>query len=375
MPSEERIWTAQLADSHPGAHGPLRLRLRLDGDGRITWAEPLIYPLHRGVEKLFESRDYRQALMLVDRHDWHSAFGSELSLALTIEAMACLAVPARATWVRTMLAELNRVIHHLRWLGETLRELARAGGRSDQLAAARAAREALIDVHEAVTGGRLHPMYLRPGGLRADLPAGWGPRLTDAAAAARLVLPGLRRELDEAEPQLRGVAVLDRDSAIAFGASGPVARAAGLELDLRFDDPYCAYPALEQQGVLRRVTHHSGDAFARLLVLADELPVSLDCLQACARELNASEGEPVNVRLPRSLRLPQGRGYGWAETPTGINGCYLDSRGGTEPYRLRLRTASFGNAQAMSHALPGTRLDQLPAALMSFFLVAGDLAK
>lgn len=379
---ERRTWALDVGDTHPASHGPIALDLRITAAGDvavgdavgsgevITFAEPLIQPIHRGVEKLFESRDYRQALMLADRHDWHSALGSELGLALTLESMLGITVPERATWLRTLLSELSRAIHHLRWLGETA---AVVGPDLAVAQAARAARERLIDLSEQATGGRLHPMVVAPGGLRSDINDEWLEALTATATTVRIVAADLARWAD-GTPELVGVGVLPLADAVGFGTSGPVARASGLALDLRFDDPYCAYSELIEAGALTRVVREAGDAQARMQVLAEELTISLDCIGACAARLIDQPG-PISVRLPRSLRVPEGTGYGWTENPTGINGWLVVSRGGPEPYRLKLRTASFNNAAAMSHVLVGTDVADLPITLMSFLLVAGDLGK
>lgn len=376
-------WTLAIDPDHPGMNGPLAFDLRVSNTGDdeiIEWVEPRIAPLHRGVEKLFESRDYRQVLMLADRHDWHSAFGSELGLALTLESQLGITVPARATWIRTLLAEVNRAIHHLRWLGETTVELDRETGMEPPLSAyqlrdrARQTRDALIDTLESISGGRLHPMLVQPGGLRADAPAGWTAEVTQAATGAESVAHELTDWADNAK-QATGVGVLTTEAALTFAVSGPVARSSGLELDLRFDEPYCAYPDLIAADVLTRETTQNGDAQARFQVLAAELAVSLAVIRHCAIALDDMGPGPVAVKLPRSLRLPEGDGYGWTENPTGINGWYLVSRGGTEPYRLRIRSASFANSQALSHILVGTPVRELPIAVMSFLLVTGDLAK
>ena len=375
----ERQWALHLNPQHPAGHGPITLTLRVDSlrdDATILWAEPHIIPLHRGVEKLFESRDYRQALMLADRHEWHSAFGSELGLALTIEAMAGMTVPDRATWIRTTMAELNRAIHHLRWFGETVGQLAGEEPAGISLRnEARRARDALVLLHEAMSGGRLHPMLVVPGGVREDTPSGWVRSLSARVEeSAQLVVP--LREWLARRPDLAGVGVLGPELATAFGVTGPVARASGAPLDLRLDDPYIGYSELANSGELRRSTATAGDSSARLQVLLDELDISFQCLARCAVELNAPSNQgPVNVRLPRSLRLPEGSGYGWTENPSGINGWFLMSRGGPMPYRLKLRTASFANAQAFCHVVVGSTVCDLPAILMSFLLVGGDLGK
>lgn len=365
--TSERVWTLTLGPEHPAGHGPLAFRLQVDSDEVVTWAEPLIHPLHRGVEKLFESRDYRQALMLADRHDWHSAFGSELGLALTIESALGIAVPPRATLIRTLMAELVRSIHHLRWLGESAWELSRD---ESLRIAARTVRERLTLAHEAISGGRIHPMLVQIGGLRSDAPSDWTVDVAPALAVCDRLA-----EWAESLVALAAVGVLPSRDALEFAVSGPVGRASALALDLRFDDPYCAYPSLISEGILTRSIRSAGGAQARFEVLAEELRVSLHCVEFCLGLLPETAGEPVNVRLPRTLRVPEGDAYGWTENPTGINGWYLVSRGGPEPYRLKVRTASYANAQALSHILPGTLVSQLPAALMSFLLVSGDLAK
>lgn len=380
--SLDREWTLRVDSQHPAVHGPMTLRLRVDGpdpDARIQSAEVVVAPLHRGVEKLFESRDYRQALMLADRHDWHSAFGSELGLALTIEHMAGIAVPERATWIRTTMAELNRAIHHLRWLGETIGELAADEAESLVLRdSCRRARDRLTWFHEANSGGRLHPMLVVPGGVREDTPDGWAAGLRTEISALTDLADGLVKWVTtHGELSGAGVGVVPLDLATSYGASGPVARASGLALDLRLDDPYLRYDELAATGVLTRVTASAGDSQARLLILAEELRVTFAVLVAATTALDAPGlvGEPVNVRLPRSLRVPEGTGYGWTENPTGINGWFLESRGGPMPYRLKVRTASFANAQALSHVLVGETVRALPTILMTFLLVAGDLGK
>ena len=371
--AHERTWALDVGDTHPASHGPVAFDLGVaasDGHEMITFAEPRIQPIHRGVEKLFESRDYRQALMLADRHDWHSALGSELGLALTMEAMLGITVPERATWLRTLLSELSRAVHHLRWLGETAAVVS-----PDQIvtATARGAREQLIDLLEEATGGRLHPMAVAPGGLRSDVNDPWLEQLATTTAAVRRAAIDLAHWADRITA-LVGVGVLPLTDAAGFGASGPVARASGLGLDLRFDDPYCAYPELIDVGALTRVVRGAGDAQARMQTLAQELAVSLACIDLCIARLIDSPG-PISVRMPRSVRLPEGTGYGWTENPTGINGWLIVSRGGPEPYRMKLRTASFNNAAALSHLLVGTDVDDLPVTVMSFLLVAGDLGK
>src|SRR5512147_2935755 len=175
-----------IGPQHPSTHGVLRLRLVLDGE-RIRQAEPVIGYMHRGAEKLFEARDYRQIIMLANRHDWLSAFSNELGVVLAVERMLGMEVPERAVWTRTLLAELNRVLNHLMFLGSYPLEL---GGITPVFYAFRE-REVLQNVMEEVSGGRMHYMFNRVGGLKEDLPAGWTARVQQAVTAVRRRLPDL----------------------------------------------------------------------------------------------------------------------------------------------------------------------------------------
>ncbi len=365
-PDEPPDYVVPLAPQHPSAHGALRVRLTLEGD-RIGAAEPLVGYLHRGAEKLFEARDYRQIVVLANRHDWLSAFSSELGVVLAVERMMGVAVPGRAVWIRMLLAELNRALSHLAFLasfpygddagapyGEVQRE-----------------RERLLAVMEEVSGGRVHYMFNRVGGLKEDLPAGWRDRARAAVAAVRTgIVESLPGRLAGTE-RWSGVGVLDRDAAASYGVSGPIARASGLDLDLRRDDPYLGYAELDVPAVLRS----AGDVPARLSCLYDETLASLDLADACLDRLAALAAGPVVARLPKTVRAPEGATYAWTENPLGVNGYFLVSRGERTPWRLKLRTASFNNVAALPALLPGCYVADLPAILGSLPFVAGDIDK
>src|SRR6478672_10377507 len=169
-----------IGPQHPSTHGVLRLRLTLDGELIIT-AEPVIGYMHRGAEKLFEVRDYRQIIVLANRHDWLSAFSNELGVVLAVERMLGMEVPVRATWLRTLLAELNRVLNHLMFLGSYPIEL----GAITPIFYAFRERETIQEVMEEVSGGRMHYMFNRVGGLKEDLPSGWLGRTSAAVTAVR----------------------------------------------------------------------------------------------------------------------------------------------------------------------------------------------
>jgi NADH-quinone oxidoreductase subunit D len=360
-----------LGPDHPSAHGALRLRLRLEGE-RIVHAEPEIGFLHRGAEKLFEVRDYRQIVMLANRHDWLSAFANELGVVMAVERMLGIEVPARAVWVRTLLAELNRVLHHLVFLGSYPAELGEAPLQ------ALAERERVLGVMEELAGGRMHYMFNRVGGLKEELPEGWLGHVLEATAAVRAAHP----QVSEAvlgnplfERRTRGVGVLAPEAVQAYGVSGPVARASGTDLDLRRDEPYLAYDRLADAGVLRVSVRTEGDAYARFALLLDQVAVSLDLVDSCVEAVRSLPAGPVNVRLPKIVKAPEGSAYAWTESPGGLNGYYLVSRAEKTPWRLKLRSPGFNNASALPAVLAGATVDQLVAILGSLFYVVGDIDK
>jgi NADH-quinone oxidoreductase subunit D len=363
-----------IGPQHPATHGVLRLRLLVDGE-RVLSADPIVGYMHRGAEKLFEVRDYRQIIVLANRHDWLSAFSNELGVVLGVERMLGMEVPERAVWARTLLAELNRVLNHLMFLGSYPLEL----GAITPIFYAFREREELQAVLEEISGGRMHYMFNRVGGLKEDLPAGWLGRVDAAVAAVRRRLPELTGLLVGNEilrARTSGVGILGRELAAAYGVSGPIARAGGLDVDLRRDEPYLAYGELFGPGGPGRVvTRTAGDALARLECLLEQVQVSLDLVEVCVDRLRGLAPGAINVRLPKVLRVPQGHRYTWTENPLGLNGYYLVSRGDKVPWRLKLRSASFGNVQVLSRLLPGCLIGDLVAVLGSLFFVVGDVDK
>jgi NADH-quinone oxidoreductase subunit D len=363
-----------IGPQHPATHGVLRLRLTVDGE-RVINAEPIVGYMHRGAEKLFEVRDYRQIIVLANRHDWLSAFANELGVVLAAEQMMGMEVPVRAVWARTLLAELNRLLNHLMFLGSYPLEL----GAITPVFYAFREREELQAVLEEVSGGRMHYMFNRVGGLKEDLPAGWLGRAGEAVGTVRRRLPRLESLIVGNEifrARTRGVGVLSRQTAAAYGVSGPVARASGLDLDLRRDEPYLAYSELFADGGPGRVvTRTAGDCLARFEVLLEQVQVSLDLADACLERLRELPAGPINVKLPKVVRVPEGHIYRWTENPLGANGYYLVSRGDKVPWRLKLRSASFNNVQVLTELLPGCLISDLVAVLGSTFFVVGDIDK
>ncbi|MDE9364943.1 NADH-quinone oxidoreductase subunit D [Luteipulveratus sp. YIM 133132] len=363
-----------IGPQHPATHGVLRLRITLDGE-RVLKAEPIVGYMHRGAEKLFEVRDYRQILVLANRHDWLSAFSNEIGLVLAVERMLGMDVPERATWTRTLMAELNRVLNHLMFLGSYPLEL----GAITPIFYAFREREDLQAVMEEISGGRMHYMFNRVGGLRDDLPSGWLGRVEATIAQVRRRLPDLESLIVGNEilhARTRGVGVLDVGVVTSYGVSGPIARASGLDIDLRRDQPYLAYDEVfGADGPGRVVTRTGGDCQARLEVLLEQVHVSLDIAEYCVQRLGSLERGPVNVKLPKVLKVPEGADYVATENPLGMNGYYLVSRGEKTPWRLKLRSASFNNVAVLGELLEGTLLADMVAILGSMFFVVGDIDK
>ncbi|NEA28291.1 NADH-quinone oxidoreductase subunit D [Actinomadura bangladeshensis] len=361
--------TLNIGPQHPSTHGVLRLRLTLDGE-RISAAEPIVGYMHRGAEKLFEVRDFRQIIVLANRHDWLSAFSSELGVVLAVERMLGMEVPVRAVWMRTLLAELNRILNHLMFLGSYPLEV----GAITPIFYAFREREALQRVMEEISGGRMHYMFNRVGGLKDELPAGWTARARTAVSEVRSRMGDIDDIIMGNEifrARTRGVGVLTQEQILQYGVSGPIARASGLDFDLRRDEPYLAYGDLD----VRVVTRTEGDCLARFECLLDQVHASLDLADACLERLAELPPGPINQRLPKVLKVPEGHTYAWTENPLGINGYYLVSRGEKTPWRMKLRSASFNNIQVLTELLPGNLVADMIAILGSMFFVVGDIDK
>jgi NADH-quinone oxidoreductase subunit D len=348
-PGEIRI---DLGEFHPSAQGGFQLHLTLDGDV-ITEVEPRIGFMHRGAEKLFEVRDYRQIMMLANRHDWYAPFTSELGVALTLESAMGIHPPERATWIRMLLAEFTRISALIAFLPSP---------QTHQL------RNQIANLFELITGNRVHPMYACIGGVAHDIPTDTAEQSHVIIIELQKILPALIESLNENE--LRGLAVLSTADSISFGTSGPVAWASGLTNDLRFDTDLLKYKDLN---VAKPAVYTDGDAYSRFLALIDQVTLSSTLIERIFPHLESTHGSEVNVVLPKVVRAPEGNSYTWVDGPTGINGWYLVSAGDKTPWRLKLRSASFNNFQALVPTLVGHRLDQLPNAISSMFIVIGDL--
>ena len=353
-----------IGPQHPSTHGVLRVVLGLDGEV-ITSAEPVIGYMHRAAEKLAEYRDARQTLVLMNRHDWLSAFNNELGWVIAVEKLAGIEVPERAEWIRTMMAEWNRILNHLMFMGSFPLEL---GAMSPMFYAFRE-REMIQDLMESCTGARMHHSYVRVGGLKDDLPAGF-------LDEARTVLKWTRKKLVDFDNLVMGneiihartknIGILRPEVAVAYGASGPVAQASGIAIDPRKDEPYAKYAEVEFSVPIGR----QGDSFDRLWVLHQRTIESCNIIEQCLDRL--PPGEYIAPKMPKKAKM-DGEIYVRTENPLGLMGYYLVGDGGEEPYRLKMRTASFSNVSVLPAILPGQLVPDLISILGSIFFVVGDV--
>ena len=362
LATEEMI--LNIGPQHPSTHGVLRVVLELDGEV-ITRAEPVIGYMHRGAEKLAEHRDARQTLVLMNRHDWISAFNNELGFVIAVERLAGIEVPERARWIRTMLAEWNRILNHQMFSGSYPLEL----GAMTPIFYAFRERELIQELMEAATGARMHFSYCRVGGLKDDLPRGFLKRSAEVLAAVRSAIDEFERLIMGNEiifARTRNVGVLSADTAIAYGTSGPVLQASGVPMDPRKDEPYEKYAEVEFDVPVGKI----GDSYDRLWVLVERMKQSCNIIEQCMDRLPA--GPYRAAKLPKSLSL-EGEVYVRTENPLGLMGYYLVGNGKKEPYRLKMRTASFSNVSVIPAMLSGTLLADLIAIMGSIFFVVGDV--
>lgn len=353
-----------IGPAHPATHGVLRVVLDMDGE-RIRDARPVIGYMHRGFEKLAEYRDYRQIMALTNRHDWLSGFCNELGVALAVEKMMEMEVPDRAQWIRMLLAEWNRVLNHLMFIGSYAIEL----GAITPMFYAFREREEIQYLLESATGGRLHFTYNQPGGIKIDLPKGFLRQSVEELATMRARLPDyvdlvLGNEIFQA--RTKGIGPLPPEVALAYGVTGPSLHAAGVPEDSRVTEPYLKYGELD----VRVPTGDNGDSFDRFAVLLGRIEASLDLIEQIHDRIGPG---PVNTKLPKIVKAPEGATYVRTENPLGQLGYFLQSDGSKNPWRFKMRTPSFSNIQALPYLLRGQLIPDAVAILGSVFFVVGDV--
>src|ERR671937_144411 len=271
--------TLNIGPQHPSTHGVLRLVLELDGE-RIARAEPVIGYMHRAAEKLSEYRDSRQVLVLMNRHDWLSAFNNELGWVIAVERLAGIEVPERAQWIRTMMAEWNRILNHLMFMVSYPLEL----GAMTPVFYAFIEREMIQALMESATGARMHHSYARVGGRKDDLRRGFLRQSAEVLKTVRKRLADFENLVmgnEIVHARTRGIGMLAPDVATAYGASGPTLHASGVPMDPRKDEPYEKYAEVEFQVPIGR----NGDSYDRLWVLLQRCYESCKIIEQCMEKL------------------------------------------------------------------------------------------
>ena len=406
---EERI-VVNMGPQHPSTHGVLRLILELEGE-TVTEARAGIGYLHTGIEKNAEYRTWTQGTTFVTRMDYLSPIFNETVYCLAVEKLLGVTdqIPERASVIRVLMMEFNRISSHMVALGTGALEL---GALTPMLFAFRE-REKVLDIFEMVSGLRMNMAYIRPGGVSQDLPEG-------AIAKIRETVKELRHNFKDNSTLLigstiwlkrtQGVGYLDLPGCITLGVTGPILRATGLPWDLRKSEPYCGYENYE----FDVITNDGCDAYGRFLIKMEELEQSLRIIEQCCLKLEKLEGAPVVIQdkkigspadlkvgpdgignseeyiahimgqsmealihhfkiLTEGFRVPAGQVYCTVESPRGETGVHLVSDGGTNPYRVHFREPSFNNLQSLAAMCEGSMIADVVAAVASIDPVMGGV--
>jgi NADH-quinone oxidoreductase subunit D len=394
--AELKNYTLNFGPQHPAAHGVLRLVLELDGEV-IQRADPHIGLLHRGTEKLAETRTYLQSVPYMDRLDYVSMMCNEHGYVLAIEKLLGIEVPIRAQYIRTMFDEITRILNHLMWLGAHALDI---GAMGPFLYAFRD-REDLFDVYEAVSGARMHAAYYRPGGVYRDLPDVM-PKHRESPLRSKKAIDELNETrqgsvldfieqftkrfdgyVDEYETLLTdnriwkqrtvGIGVVTPEDAMGMGFSGPMLRGSGIAWDLRKTQPYAAYDKVEFDVPVGT----NGDSYDRYLVRVEEMRQANRIIKQCVAWLKANPGPvmtsnhkvapPSRVDMKTNMEslihhfklftegfhVPPGEAYAAVEHPKGEFGIYIVSDGANKPYRLKIRTPDYVHLQSLDEMARG----------------------
>ncbi len=413
---EIRNYTLNFGPQHPAAHGVLRLILEMDGEV-VQRADPHVGLLHRGTEKLAESKPFNQSIGYMDRLDYVSMMCNEHAYVLAIETLLGIQAPERAQYIRTMFDEITRILNHLMWIGSNGLDL---GAMAVMLYSFRE-REELMDVYEAVSGARMHAAYYRPGGVYRDLPermpqyreSPWRKgnklkRFNEWREGSMLdFLEAFTKDfparIDEYETLLTenriwkqrtvGVGVITPEHAMAWGMSGVMLRGSGIEWDLRKKQPYAKYDAVD----FRVPVGVNGDCYDRYLVRVAEMRESNRIIAQCVEWLRANPGlvmvdnfkvaPPSREEMKDDMEalihhfklfsegycVPAGETYQAVEAPKGEFGCYLVSDGANKPFRVHLRAPGFAHLSSMDSVVKGHMLSDVVAMVGTYDLVFGEV--
>jgi NADH-quinone oxidoreductase subunit D len=374
---------------HPAAHGVLRLILEMDGEV-VERADPHIGLLHRGTEKLIEYKTYMQALPYFDRLDYVSPMAQEHAFALATEKLLGIEVPERASWIRTLFAEITRVLNHL--LNVTTYALD-VGAITPSLWGFEE-REKLLEFHEAASGARFHANYFRPGGVAKDLPAGLEERIAAWAETFPKFVDDLENLLTGNriwKQRLVDIGIMTAEQALAWGFSGPCLRASGVPWDLRRSQPYEMYDKVD----FRVAVGRNGDCYDRYLVRVAEMRESTKIIRQCLAQMKPGPVKvqdnkitpPKRAEMKRSMEalihhfklytegyhVPAGATYTVVEAPKGEFGVYLVADGTNRPYRCKIRPTGFAFLQAVEVMSKRHMLADAVAIIGSLDIVFGEI--
>ena len=390
-PGEDQTMIINMGPQHPSTHGVLRLMLELKGE-TVLRCKPIIGYLHTGMEKTGESLTFMQGGTNVTRMDYLSPLNSELVFSMATEKLLGIDgdIPERAVWIRMLMSELNRMSSHLLFMATNGMDI---GAVSMMLYGWRE-REVVLRFFQKVTGLRMNHNFIRPGGVAADLPAGW----RDDVMSILDMLPDRLGEYDVLmtnqpiwRERLQGVGVITQAEAIALGATGPILRSTGLAWDLRRDMPYMHYDKLEFDVIVGSY----GDAFDRYAIRLNEIRESMRIVRQILDRVPSGDYRiqdkkvtpPPRARIDESMealihhfkiftegfKVPEGEVYVAIESPRGEVGCYIASDGSPTPYRMHVRAPSFVNVQALPHMMRGGLVADAVAVISSVDPVLGEV--
>jgi NADH-quinone oxidoreductase subunit D len=381
--------TINMGPQHPATHGVLRVVLELDGEVIVN-ATPHLGHLHRGMEKLAESKTYHQAIPLTDRLDYTNAMGNNLAYVLAVEKLLGIEVPKRAQYLRVMMAELQRIAAHLIWLGTHALDI----GAMTLLLYNFREREDILRIFEEVAGGRLTPTYLRIGGVSKDLPDG----IEDKIKAFVQAFPDHIKEYETLLTKniiwlkrTKEVGVISKEDAISFGVTGPILRGSGVKYDVRKAFPYSSYEEFDFDIPIGSV----GDVYDRYIVRLREMEWSNSIAEQALERLPKGPilADDPRITLPpkdnvlndiasliRQFKIvsegfqpPKGEVYASVEASKGELGFYIVSDGSNRPYRFRIRTPSFANLAALPTMIKGSLIADVISAIGSIDIVLGEI--
>src|SRR5271157_4698994 len=352
---------------HPSTHGVFRMNVVLDGE-RVVKLTPVFGYLHRNHEKIAEKNSYLASIPYTDRLDYICSMTNNWAYVLSVEKLAGLAVPERAEYIRVIVGELTRLLNHACLAGFLLQDM---GALGTPLMYAFREREKILDLFESLSGSRMMCNYMRFGGCRCDLPAGWLEQALTVAAGFDSFLDEFEALLSENEilrARSEGVGVLPRDLAVNAGVTGPGLRASGVNYDIRKVDQYGIYNRFK----FRVPLGQRGDVFDRYMVRILEMRESLRILDQALHGIPAGAVMDPRVRL-RNLRPKPGEAYGRIESPKGELGFYLISDGGPAPYRYRVRPPSLVNLTVLEAMCLGHTIADVVIILGSIDIVLGEV--